>query len=90
VIFTGRIQDNPDGTTTFYNPDGSVMAHGEVTQIQPQKGEDYMDAVFRQVYGKTAEEMDEAFDAWEATQPTPTEPADEVDAWLQQGRQYRW
>jgi hypothetical protein len=26
--FTGEVKRNADGTTTFFNPDGSVMAHG--------------------------------------------------------------
>jgi hypothetical protein len=26
--FTGKVTENADGTTTFFNPDGSVLAHG--------------------------------------------------------------
>ena len=33
TIFNGKMIDNPDGTTTFVWPDGSVMAHGKVVPM---------------------------------------------------------
>lgn len=30
TVFNGSVRHNEDGTTTFINPDGSVLSHGHV------------------------------------------------------------